>query len=355
MTKKPFCSIIGSHQLRGMVRKKDFNKVAFSRYTSHRFLVNKNHEGVWVKMKKERKKEIVKNVLFGIAYVSVLAFLVFQIWSLTTSHHGGYIYYKHSSANYEAETSVPAFTIDFELQPLTIQEDETYQITNFFPTDQVSLLTNVQYQYKDERMGNYSIPGTYEIAITFQDTYGRVIEKDATLVIEKKVVSVPVSQKVYTQEKATKSTSTTSTEKQIIDDAKTLGTQGRLYIASSSVALYSPTTSEEAQEMVDQQDSGAFYRYGNTMIIADHDYQGFSIIKSLKTGNFVYIKKRLANGNILLEKYIVDEKTTGFNTKTNLVTEDGRDIGTDIAADLSLYTCNSSDGYHITLVFLHQV
>lgn len=257
------------------------------------------------------------------------------------------ISYENLNNSQTTDITIPDFELNLELQNITIKENEKYTINDFILLKDLNTLENINYYYQDEKMNTYSTPGQYTIIIIFKDSYEREIIKETTLTIEKKV------QQVITKKTDNKKV---SIEKQILNDNKKIGTHGRIYFSSLySIALYQPTTSEEAQKMVDNKDSGAYYRYGNIMIVADHAYQGFSIIKSQKVGNYVYIKKKDQDGKIILEKYIIKEKTTGINTGPNLITDDKRDIGKDVNYDLALYTCNSKDGYRITIVLLDKV
>ena len=268
------------------------------------------------------------------------------------------------SNNEEIEEEIPEFKIDIELQKLTIKEKETYKITSFIKEDDLSSLENIEYYFKDEKMGKYTTTGEYEVVIIFKDSYKREIEKKTSLTIEINPTTSKKNQgadkKTTTNTTTIKSTTTKTTtkvslEQQILSNNKKLGTYGRIYFPSLySVALYRPTTSEEAQKMVDNKDSAAYYKYGNIMVIADHANQGFRIIKSQKVGGFIYIKT-LKNGKYVLEKYVVREKVNGKNTGAKLLTNDNRDIGKDVNYSLALYTCNTSDGYSITILLLDRI
>lgn len=275
----------------------------------------------------------------------------------------------------EMKENITEFTIDFELENLTIKENEQYKITSFIPENVETLLKHIDYNYKDKNMSNYRIAGKYEIVIIFKDVYNREIEKTCFLIIEKaeevpKIVKKSTqtqtknnSEIINTTNSSPKQTNTlpktsssqTNLESQILKNDKNLGSYGRIYFSSLySVALYTPTNAREAQQMVDNVDSAVIYRYGNIKIIADHANQGFSIIKSQNVGDYVYIKTLSTDDNYALEKYVVKEKTNGKNTKSKLITNDNRDIGTDVNHSLALYTCNTKDGYNITILLLDK-
>ena len=266
----------------------------------------------------------------------------------------------------DEEEIIPEFKLDFELQNVTIKEEGKYEIQDFLPNTKDNYLDNINYYYYEKEMSNYKEKGKYEIIIIFENINKKTIKKKATLTIEekepikvtkasdkktnttsKKVVVKTINSKQMTQQEI---------ESKILANNKKLGDSGRLYFSSLySIALYNPDTTEEAQKFVDNQDSGSYYPHGNIMIVADHAYQGFSIIKTQTVGNYVYIKKIDENNQKVLEKYIIREKTNGTNTGAYLITSDGRKLATDINYDLALYTCNSADGKNITLLLLDKV
>lgn len=266
--------------------------------------------------------------------------------------------------------NISEFKIDFELQSVTVKEDESYQMSNFIPEGNIIPLTNIDYAYKEESMGTYKDAGKYEIVIIFKNSYGNKIEKNTSLIIEKKTSEITQQNKENNKTKSNDiSKKTTSTnqitktnnikkddiESQILASDQKIGTHGRLYFSSLySVALYRPNSNKDPQSIVDNKDSAAYFKYGKVMIIADHASQGFEIIKKQNVGDFVYIKKESADNNYILEKYIVREKTIGINTGTNLVTNDNRNVATDINYSLVLYTCNTND-YEVTILFLDKV
>lgn len=263
--------------------------------------------------------------------------------------------YETTNETTENDNKNETFELNVELKDITIKENEKYNINDFIKEEDKSLLENITYLYKDNSMNNIKTKGKYEITLIFRDTNNNEIEKNATLTIEQKIEQTIKSNTTSTTTKKTTNISPKkTTEEKILEEDKKLGTFGRIYFSSLySVALYRPTTSEQAQAYVDNKDSAAYYKYGNIMIVADHAYQGFTIIKSLKAGDYVYIKKRTGTG-FGLEKYIVREKTNGKNTGYNLITDDGRDIGTDVNNSLALYTCNTADGLHVTIVLLDK-
>lgn len=262
----------------------------------------------------------------------------------------------------ETTNCIKVYNTKIDLQNLIIKENETYQITDFIENIN-DLPKEINYYYKNEEMNNYKLPGTYKINIIFKDKINNSLEKEISLQIEeepKKQEEINISNNNPSPEKEESKEKTTinnlSFEEQILNDNKKLGDSGRIYFSSFySVALYTPTTTEEAQKYVDNLDSGSMFQYGNVDLIADHAYQGFDIIKKQNVGNYIYIKRKDSKGNITLNKYIVNLKTTGYNTKYQIITKDGFDVAKDNENDIAVYTCNTSDGKNITILLLKQI
>lgn len=314
-------------------------------------------------------KRTNKDSLIEIGMI-ISVFLFFTIVLLVHDYYdvkiNGINYARPKQSFNEEKEIVPEFKLDFELQNVTIKEEEKYEIQDFIPNIKYEVLDDINYYYYEKAMSNYKEKGKYDIIIIFEDINKKTIEKKSTLTIENsepiKATNASDKKTGTTSEKNiiktinTISTTQKEIENKILTNNKKLGDSGRLYFSSLySIALYSPYTTEEAQEFVDNQDSGAYYPHGNIMIIADHAYQGFSIIKSQTIGSYVYIKKVDENNQKVLEKYIIREKTNGNNTGAYLITDDGRKLATDINYDLALYTCNSADGKNITILLLDKV
>ncbi len=119
---------------------------------------------------------------------------------------------------------------------------------------------------------------------------------------------------------------------------ETYGTYGRLYISGFSVALYdynvNTTSSSSLQSIVDGWDSAAYYINRGGLVIADHDYQGFSILSSLSEGTTSYIK--FEDGSTIGYKLIY--KSSGYNTGPDLVDTAGNSFF-DMYSDIIMYTC----------------
>ena len=319
-----------------------------------------------LKLMKKVTKKANKDALIEMTMV-ISVFLFFTIVLLVHDYYDvkvNGINYASPKQSFKEEEIIPEFKLDFELQNVTIKEEEKYEIQDFLPNAKDESLDDINYYYYEKEMSNYKEKGNYDIIIIFEDVNKKTIEKKSTLTIEKKEPikttkasdkkTSSTTKKINVKQVNTKKPTQKEIENKILTSNKKLGDSGRLYFSSLySIALYSPDTSEEAQEFVDNQDSGAYYPHGSIMIIADH--QGFSIIKSRKVGSYVYIKKVDENNQKILEKYIIREKTNGTNTGAYLITNDGRKLATDVNYDLALYTCNSADGKNITILLLDKV
>ncbi len=125
------------------------------------------------------------------------------------------------------------------------------------------------------------------------------------------------------------------------------GTYGRLYISWFDVALYDfnvyTESSSSLQELVDNYDSAAYYANKGRLVIADHNYQGFSILTSLTEGDTSYIK--FADGRTI--GYRLIKKAKGYNTGPDLVDTEGNSFY-DMDSSLIMYTCYD-DGIMVTL------
>lgn len=129
--------------------------------------------------------------------------------------------------------------------------------------------------------------------------------------------------------------------------SENLGTYGRLYISWFSVALYdynvNTNSSSSLQTLVDNYDSAAYYANKGRLVIADHNYQGLSILSSLSEGTTSYIK--FADGSSV--QYRLIKKAKGYNTGPDLVDTEGNSFY-DMDSSLIMYTCYE-DGIIVTL------
>ena len=125
------------------------------------------------------------------------------------------------------------------------------------------------------------------------------------------------------------------------------GTFGRLYVSNYNVALYdynvNTSTNKSLQTIVDEKDSAAYYMNNDKLVIADHNYQGFSVLVNLKEGTTSSIKFK--DGKTI--KYKLIKKAKGVNTGPDLVDTKGNSFF-DMDSDIIMYTCYK-DGIMVTL------
>ncbi len=311
-------------------------------------------------MKKEKFMPFFKTSL--LLLFSAISFILLCYITINNQHEKSYIVNEVKNSKLisdsmpnifnETNNSTKLYQTDITLTNLTIIEKTNYKITDFIQSIN-NLPAEITYEYTLPEMNNYYLPGTYLIKITFKDNINNTLEKEANLTILKnQQVNKPKPKTSSNTNKSTNTDNNISIENRILNDSKKLGDSGRIFFESLySIALYEPTSTEEAQEYVDNKDSGAIIEYPNISIIADHASQGFDIIKKEKIGNYIYIK----NPNKTIDTYVIKEKTNGYNTKDKLLTEDGRNIIFDTDYSLALYTCNSSNGYHVTILLLDKV
>lgn len=125
------------------------------------------------------------------------------------------------------------------------------------------------------------------------------------------------------------------------------GTFGRLYVSNYNVALYdynvNTNSSSDLQTIVNNKDSAAYYMTNGKLVIADHSYQGFSILADLGIGTTSTIKFK--DGSTI--KYKLIKKSRGVNTGPDLIDTNGNSFFK-MKSDIIMYTCYK-DGIMATL------
>ena len=120
------------------------------------------------------------------------------------------------------------------------------------------------------------------------------------------------------------------------------GTAGRLVIPDLgiNVAMYTTTVydASQSQKYVDWADAAAYMPdWGASVLVADHNYQGFSATAGAVPGKTVaYVKTEAGS-----KQYICTANFAGHNAGM-LVDGDYRDLSGDNAGGLTLYTCMDS-------------
>lgn len=122
---------------------------------------------------------------------------------------------------------------------------------------------------------------------------------------------------------------------------------GRLHIPSVgvNVACYSSIS----QSVCDASDSAALFKTSNHTVIGDHVNQGFSGIKSCKTGTTAYIST--SDGEVEYQCIAVIQ---GHNTGTDLTDSNYNNISTLYPGSLVMYTCNENSR-NVTIAFFEPV
>ena len=129
--------------------------------------------------------------------------------------------------------------------------------------------------------------------------------------------------------------------------AVSFGDRGRLYIGSHSVALYNSLS----QAVVDNTDSAFYYVLYGTIIIGDHNNQGFDIIKQCNEGDRCYILH--ADGS--REEFVyrrIDRNAQ--NITSDVIDSSGRSAFR-AGFDMFTMTCNDSGCRNVTIVYWDRV
>ena len=139
-------------------------------------------------------------------------------------------------------------------------------------------------------------------------------------------------------------TPTISELETVRNDNHLLGTFGRLYLPSVNlnVALYQTEISigSEAQKIVDNRDSAAYFSVYAHQVIADHSHQGFHRIADIPIGERAYIKKNDSQ----IVTYKLTQKFEGMNQGSDLTDLNGKSVF-DEKENLIMYTCYKINEY----------
>ena len=313
-------------------------------------------------MSKESTNSYIKGIVLIFFSFVILVTIGFNLYDKPIINNEAIREFKKANIVYatlpnvftETLESTNFYKLPISLKDLVIKENEQYQINDFINNMNI-LPQDISYYYTLPEMNYYKLPGTYKIQITFKDKRNNVINKETNLVIEKEeVIEKKDNTKEEKKEVVVKKEPTLTIEERILNDSKKIEGYGRIYFNNLySIALYEPRTTEEAQYYVDNKDSGSIIKYSNISFVADHANQGFDIIKKQNIGSYVYIKKVDYMGNIVIDKYVVREKMNGYNTRRQLLTNEGIDVR-NTNYPLALYTCNTADGYHVTILLLDK-
>ena len=125
------------------------------------------------------------------------------------------------------------------------------------------------------------------------------------------------------------------------------GDKGRFYIGSHSVALYRSLS----QTVVDQQDSAFYYELHGTIIIGDHNNQGFDIIKKCNEGDRCYILH--TDGS--REEFVFRRIDRNAQNITSDVLDSSGQSAFKAGYDMFTMTCNDSGCRNVTIVYWDRV
>lgn len=129
--------------------------------------------------------------------------------------------------------------------------------------------------------------------------------------------------------------------------AVSFGDKGRFYIGSHSVALYNTLS----QTVVDETDSAFYYVLYGTIIIGDHNNQGFDIIKQCNEGDRCYILH--ADGS--REEFICRRIDRNAQNITSDVIDSNGQSAFRAGFDMFTMTCNDSGCHNVTIVYWDRV
>lgn len=170
---------------------------------------------------------------------------------------------------------------------------------------------------------------------------------EKTKVENKRVEKSPVAKSTTTQKPVQNSKPIQKNRPTTKVNTVRYGTFGRLYVPGYSVALYdynvNTQSSSSLQTIVNNKDSAAYYVNRGKLIIADHYYQGFSVLANLNVGANSYIKFK--DGTTI--RYRLIKKARGVNTGPDLKDTNGNSF-LNMNSDIIMYTCYG-DGIMVTL------
>lgn len=163
---------------------------------------------------------------------------------------------------------------------------------------------------------------------------------------------------------------------QLNQNCVTYGNEGRLYIndANYSAALYSSEDANTWVKICDDEDSACYIRYSNlnypwelvfddTIVIADHNYQGVNNCKKLSIGSIAYIEQENGekqtyilsdidrNGSYIEQETIIDGVYYNLEYPRR---SSGEMVNYGNKNGFTMYTCNE-DRQHITIFTFEKI
>lgn len=113
------------------------------------------------------------------------------------------------------------------------------------------------------------------------------------------------------------------------------GAYGRWVIPDVGVNVACYISTEKAQEITDAKDSAALVQRPTSTLLADHNYQGFDVIKKCKIGTVAYM-----HTGVDVKKYVCTDVLEGYNVGTALTDLDGNVIEFEGVDGYTNYTCH---------------
>lgn len=102
-----------------------------------------------------------------------------------------------------------------------------------------------------------------------------------------------------------------------------------------NVACYVASNSDNAQKITDATDSAALIRKTNATLLADHNYQGFNVIKKCEIGTIAYMYI-----GTVTEKYVCTKVFEGYNSGAHLTDLNGNVVEFNDSGGYTIYTCH---------------
>ncbi len=209
----------------------------------------------------------------------------------------------------------------------------------------ININTNLEIEIKNER-----------ILVADNNIFNAVKKANENIEKYEKEKLERIEKEKKEQKKTTKVVTTSSNNSVNVNNKPTstpknssikYGTFGRLYVSNYNVALYdynvNTNSNSDLQTIVNNKDSAAYYMTNGKLVIADHSYQGFSILADLGIGTTSTIKFK--DGSTI--KYKLIKKSRGVNTGPDLIDTNGNSFFK-MKSDIIMYTCYK-DGIMATL------
>lgn len=125
------------------------------------------------------------------------------------------------------------------------------------------------------------------------------------------------------------------------------GAIGRWVIPSVGVNVACFAADADAQDITDTRDSAAFIKKHNITLLADHNYQGFNVIKKCEIGTVAYMDTGMGK-----KKFVCTQIFEGYNVGTELTDLEGTVV--EFESGYTNYTCHFFSD-RITIVHFEPV